>query len=489
MSIIKIQKDTLSSNADTLKSKVSSASSDFKTLSEGLANIPEHDEFNVTGPAGVLTSSADALKEDLEKLSKNIVNYSSSIEAIDGEALTVENPDASGAADADNVQDTNSWNTLGTPSSGNYSNSGGNRTYSYSTGSNGTRVTKTDGSTFEDKKVDTSSALDGSEYSFDILEKYVDKQKGTTIELPEGLGQEHSVVYWQSVSEDDEDAFKLKKAVGMNFDDDGLAKMGDRYVVCVTSTFGNVGDYIDVVLKDGSIIKCVIGSLIATADNNKWGLNDGKCVVQFMVDKENWSDDKTISSIHPEWDQEIKEITNKGNFFDIIKEPEVVAAITTATEQGARSAIVETAEKELNNTDESKYLEMFGEGEGTLWCSEFVSWCAKKSGYVDAGIIPKFDGAGEGAKWFQDNNRFQDRSYTPKAGDILFTGGDSASHTALVTGVEGDKILVIEGGGNKVNKGSYGLHSSHIYGFGVPDYSKLSSSSDTSSTSDSKGVE
>ena len=271
----------------------------------------------------------------------------------------------------------------------------------------------------------------------------------------------------------------------MKFDDDGLGKIGDRYVVSVTSTFGNIGDYIDVVLADGTIIKCIIGNTIKTADDNKWGLNDGKCVVQFMVDKEKWSDEsKTIASINPKWDQDIKEITNKGNFFDIIKDPEVVAAITSATEQGARKAIVETAENELNNADESKYLEMFGEGEGALWCSEFVSWCAKKSGYVDAGIIPKFAGADEGAKWFIDNNRFQDRSYTPKAGDILFTGGDSATHTALVTGVKDNKVLVIEGGGSKVNKGSYDLHSSHIYGYGIPDYSKLSSS-----TSDSGGEE
>ena len=484
MSIIKIEKDTLSSNADSLISKVSSASSDFSDVSSGLANVPKHDEFDVTGPASVITSSADALKEDLDKLAKNIVNYSSSIEAIDGEALSVDNPDATDEAETSQVGETTSWTTGGNSYSGNYGSSGGNGTYSYSTGSNGTRVTKTDGSTFSDREVDTSSAKDGDEYNFDILEKYVDKQKGTTIELPEGLGKEHSVVYWQSITEDDKDAYKLKKAVGMKFDKDGLGKIGDRYVVSVTSTFGNIGDYVDVVLADGTVIKCIIGNTIQTADDNKWGLNDGKCVVQFMVDKEKWSDDKSIASIHSEWDQDVKEITNKGNFFDIIKDPEVVAAVTSATEKGAREKIVGTAENELNNADESKYLEMFGEGEGTLWCSEFVSWCAKKSGYVDEGIIPKFAGADDGAKWFQDNNRFQDRSYTPKAGDILFTGGDSATHTALVTGVKDNKILVIEGGGSKVSSGSYSLHSSNIYGFGVPDYSKLSSS-----TSDSKGDE
>ena len=48
--------------------------------------------------------------------------------------------------------------------------------------------------------------------------------------------------------------YKLKEAAGMNFDSEGFGKIDGRYVIACTTTFGNVGDYIDFVQEDGSVL-------------------------------------------------------------------------------------------------------------------------------------------------------------------------------------------------------------------------------------------
>lgn len=45
------------------------------------------------------------------------------------------------------------------------------------------------------------------------------------------------------------------------YNDAGYAKIGDRYVISCTSDYGVVGDEINIKMKDGSIVKCIIGQL------------------------------------------------------------------------------------------------------------------------------------------------------------------------------------------------------------------------------------
>ena len=45
------------------------------------------------------------------------------------------------------------------------------------------------------------------------------------------------------------------------YDESGYAKVGDRYVISCTEEYGVVGDEINIKLKDGSIVKCIIGQL------------------------------------------------------------------------------------------------------------------------------------------------------------------------------------------------------------------------------------
>ena len=77
-------------------------------------------------------------------------------------------------------------------------------------------------------------------------EEYLEDVKGTTVALPEGLGSIHTYMGWQCITAKASNQYKLREAAGMNFDEEGFAKIGDRYVVATTTTFGKVGDFIDV---------------------------------------------------------------------------------------------------------------------------------------------------------------------------------------------------------------------------------------------------
>ena len=162
------------------------------------------------------------------------------------------------------------------------------------------------------------------------LEKYLEDFKGTSVKLPDGLGNVHSYMGWQCITARSSDQYKLIESAGMNFDEQGFGKIGDRYVVATTTTFGNVGDFIDVVQDDGTVIKCVIGDIKNQNDAgcNQWGHNNGHCVVEFVVDKSSWyGTSKTVTGYHPEWNQNIDSIINKGNYFDLAqKYPKTVKA-------------------------------------------------------------------------------------------------------------------------------------------------------------------
>ena len=85
---------------------------------------------------------------------------------------------------------------------------------------------------------------------------------GTSVELPSGLGSVHSYMGWQTITSTTSTQYKLREQAGMNFDDEGFARINGRYVIACTSTYGNVGDYVDFYQEDGSVIQCIIGDII-----------------------------------------------------------------------------------------------------------------------------------------------------------------------------------------------------------------------------------
>lgn len=70
--------------------------------------------------------------------------------------------------------------------------------------------------------------------------------------------------------------------------------------------------------------------------------------------------------------------------------------------------------------------------------------------------------------------QFQDGSYVPAAGDIIFFdwGSDGGvDHVGIVESVSGGTVNTIEGNsGDKVARRSYSIGDSRIYGYGVPQY-------------------
>ncbi len=138
------------------------------------------------------------------------------------------------------------------------------------------------------------------------------------IEIPEPYGTEYSYMGWQMITSPSSKQYKLREEAGMNFDEDGFGKIGDRYVIACTSTFGQVGDYIDWELDNGTIIETVIGDIKNQNDEgcNEWGHHNGLCVIEFVVDKESWyGTGKYPTDFHSEWDGRTIRATNVGSFW------------------------------------------------------------------------------------------------------------------------------------------------------------------------------
>lgn len=171
------------------------------------------------------------------------------------------------------------------------------------------------------------------------VETILNTTPGTSIKLPSKLGDVYVYEGWQLITNKTSLQYKLKQDAGMNFDSEGIGVIDGRYVVATTSTFGKVGDYIDVVQSNGNVLKCIIGDIKNPSDPgcNKWGHLNGQCVVEFVVDKETYYGKKNnfgTDSNHPEWKQYVTEVINRGNYWDI-KEGKYLSGSAGSTEDVA----------------------------------------------------------------------------------------------------------------------------------------------------------
>ena len=141
---------------------------------------------------------------------------------------------------------------------------------------------------------------------------------------------------------------------------------------------------------------------------------------------------------------------------------------------GGDQAIVEVALTQLGNEGGQPYWSWYGFDGRVEWCACFVSWCADQCGYIESGIIPKFAGCVDGANWFKGNGQWQDRSYEPSAGDIIFfdwEGDGETDHVGIVEKCENGVVYTIEGNsGDACRQKQYAVGSSVIYGYGIPAY-------------------
>ncbi len=145
-----------------------------------------------------------------------------------------------------------------------------------------------------------------------------------TITLPSGLGSVFTYMGWQCITSKSSQQYKLRDKAGQNFDSEGFGIINNRYVVACTTTYGRVGDYINVYQSNGNVLKCIIGDIKNQSDAgcNKWGHLNGKCVIEFVVDKTTWYTEPMhanpgTSSCHPSWGgKTITKVENFGNYFD-----------------------------------------------------------------------------------------------------------------------------------------------------------------------------
>ena len=87
---------------------------------------------------------------------------------------------------------------------------------------------------------------------------------------------------------------------------------------------------------------------------------------------------------------------------------------------GSSGEIVAVALSQVGNVGGQPYWSWYGFNNRVEWCACFVSWCANECGYIDAGVIPKFAGCTGGSNWFKARGQWQDGSYEPRPGDLIF---------------------------------------------------------------------
>lgn len=138
------------------------------------------------------------------------------------------------------------------------------------------------------------------------------------------------------------------------------------------------------------------------------------------------------------------------------------------------AGIVEVAASQIGNVGGEPYWSWYGFNGRVEWCACFVSWCAHKCGYIEAGIIPKFAGVGTGINWFQDRHQWQKRGYQPQPGDIIFfdwEGDGYGNHVGIVESSDETYVYTIEGNtSDSCKRRTYFLHSTVIMGYGIPKY-------------------
>ena len=145
---------------------------------------------------------------------------------------------------------------------------------------------------------------------------------------------------------------------------------------------------------------------------------------------------------------------------------------------GGDGEIVTVALSQVGNVGGEPYWSWYGFGSRVEWCACFVSWCANECGYIEAGVIPKFAAcASQGVPWFQERGLWQDNSYEPRPGDIIFFDWDDggqdgqSDHVGIVEKVENGRVYTIEGNsGDSVRQNSYPIGYYEIYGYGTPAY-------------------
>lgn len=316
-------KSSLLSTAQQLSSRVSGSGESAKSsITRVLSGVSDCDQIKLTSGARTISKDLNVLLSNLKNVSTTFMNYSNAIDSFDVDdfaSVDVAELFSTASKSVPEASVSTKKITSITLNKGSSSSSGG-------AASVGAAVVGSAGSAIAYSVADTStfSGTSSSGNGTGASEEQLNKVSGKTITLPSGLGTVRTYMGWQMITNTSSPQYKLRSAAGMKFDKEGFGKIGDRYVIACTTTFGNVGDYIDVYLANGTVQKCIIGDIKNQNDSgcNKWGHLNGDCVIEYVVDKSSWYSggrgahaNPGTSSCHPEWHQAVTKIVNKGNYF------------------------------------------------------------------------------------------------------------------------------------------------------------------------------
>ena len=363
---------------------------------------------------------------------------------------------------------------------------------------------------------------------------------GRVINIPDGLGNVHTYMGWQLITSPSSNQYKLRETAGQNFDSEGFGIINGRYVIACTTTYGNVGDYVDFYQVDGLVIPTIIGDIKNTNDAgcNQWGHQNGNCIVEFVVDKNSWYNcghpNPGNSGCHPEWNQNLTKAVNGGSYYDdpsfrgagngtygdasssgsdssdetstsgifgqiqaafdnsgIGKVYSALFGGTSSSEgesgginnigNASAQAVVQAAQGEVGykegSNNDTKYGQWYGMN-NQPWCDMFVSWASAQAG-VPESINPKSAYTVTHYDWFAKKGQTVSAS-EGQPGDLVFftKGGPSGIyHVGISKGVQNGELYTIEGNHNdQVAESKYSVGDSRLL-LARPAYSGGSSSS------------
>ena len=145
---------------------------------------------------------------------------------------------------------------------------------------------------------------------------------GRVINIPAGLGSYFVIEGWHTITSTQGTWQGRLKMKCENYDQEGFAKIGDRYVIACTTVYGVVGDYVDFYQSNGNVFKCIIGDIKSAGDANigVYGHDYGKNVLEFICNRSWYGPpmhaNPGTKTFHPEWGgQTMVKAVNGGSFF------------------------------------------------------------------------------------------------------------------------------------------------------------------------------
>lgn len=146
-------------------------------------------------------------------------------------------------------------------------------------------------------------------------------RKGEALYVPDGVGSVRPFMAWQLITDETTKQYQLRMEAEA-YDENDFGFIGNRFAVAVKPYYGKIGDYIDVIQSDDSVLHCIIAeykgdeNTITDGANSRY-YHSNQDVIEFIVNQYSWygGEERTVYMYYPEWKQNIKAIYNVGNYW------------------------------------------------------------------------------------------------------------------------------------------------------------------------------